>query len=185
MKIQIDTEILKKYDLTLGQFLILLSCYYDLDYKTIQEELHTKGLIEKNLFSDFPPIISNNTKELITKIIIESDDKLLNCGIDDFEELALKLQSYYPDGIKPGKTYSWRSTVDNVVRSLRILVARYNFRFTQEEAIQAVKEYVSSFQPPYTYMHTLQNFIFYSKKKEGQCEIESLFMTIIENNRSN
>ena len=49
--------------------------------------------------------------------------------------------------------------------------------------MQAVDEYVSSFKPPYTYMHTLQNFILYTKKENGKYEMESLFMTIIENNR--
>lgn len=183
MKIPINTNVLSKYNLTLGQYLVLLSSYYNLDYDTIKKELIDKRLAEINLFHDFPPIISDNTKSLIAKIIIESDDKLLSCPIKNFETLAETLQQYYPEGNKTGKTYLWRSTVDVIAQKLRTLVVKHDFIFTEEEAMQAVDEYVSSFKPPYTYMHTLQNFILYTKKENGKYEMESLFMTIIENNR--
>lgn len=178
MKIPINTNVLKKYDLSLEQFLVLLSGYFNLDYRKIHGELEEKKLIDRNLFSEFPPVLSDNTKNLVAKIIVESDDRLLNCPIKDFEALAENLQACYPDGIKPGKTYSWRGDVETIAQKLRTLVARFDFDFTEEEAISAVKEYVSSFQPPYTYMHSLRNFLLYTK-----CEPESLFMTIIENNR--
>lgn len=184
MKIPIDTDVLKKYDLSLGQYLVLLSGYYGLDYTKVQEELVEKKLIDRNLFSDFPPILSNDTKDLIAKIIVESDDKLLSCPIKDFEALAKTLQQYYPEGIKPGKTYPWRGTVDEIAQRLRTLVVKYDFTFTVEEALEAIEEYVSSFQFPYTYMHTLKNFILYTKKDgDGLYVMESLFMTIIENKR--
>ena len=62
---------------------------------------------------------------------------------------------------------------------------KYNFPFTEEEAMTAIDEYVGSFKAPYTYMHTLRNFILYTKKENGKYEMESQFMTIIENNREN
>lgn len=179
MKIPINTEVLKKYDLSLGQFLVLLSGLYNLDYSSIQKELEERGLVERNLFSDFPPVLSENSKNLVANIIVESDNRLLDCPIKDFETLAKKLQECYPDGIKPGKTYSWRGDTETIAQKLRALVARCNFTFTEEEAVDAVREYVSYFCPPYTYMHTLRNFLLYSKG-----ETESLFMTIIENNRA-
>lgn len=179
MRITIDTEILRKHNLSLGQFIILLTSYCSLDCQKIKEELIEKGFAERNLFQEFPPIISDNIKNLIAKILVESDEKLKNCPIKDFEALAVSLQNIYPDGIKPGKTYSWRGTVDVIAQKLRTLVATYNFSFTEEEAINATKEYVSSFKPPYTYMHTLRNFLLYNK-----ADIESIFMTIIENNRA-
>jgi hypothetical protein len=186
MKITINTDVLKKYNLSFGQYMVLLTSYYNLDYGEIQQELESQGLVDKNLFKDFPPIISDNIKNLIAKIIIESDDKVLNCPIKDFDDLARKLQEVYPDGVKSGKTYTWRGTVDVIAQKLRTLVVKYDFSFTEEEAISATKEYLSSFQVPYTYMHTLRNFILYTKRTEdGKYEMESIFMTIIENNREN
>lgn len=184
MKLTIDTDVLKKYDITLGQFVVLLASYYNLNYEKLMDELLYKDLAGKNVFKNFPPVISDNTKSIIAKILIESDDKLSECSINNFEKLAEKLQEEFPKGIKPGKTYPWRSTVEEIAQKLRILVVRHNFVFTEEEAIEAVRDYVASFKAPYTHMHTLKNFILYTRKnEEGDYEMESIFMTIIENNR--
>lgn len=184
MKITINNDILKKYNITFGEFIVLLGSYYNFDYKNVHEGLEKKKLIEKNLFSDYPPIISDNTKKLIAKILAESSDAVQNCPISDFEDLAERLQYCYPDGIKAGKTYPWRSDIETIAQKLRTLVAKYGFTFTEEEAIEATAEYVQSFTPPYTYMHTLRNFILFNKKDaSGHYEMESIFMTIIENNR--
>jgi hypothetical protein len=182
MKITINTDVLRKYNLSLGQYLVLLSSYYNIDCQGIQNELVNQGLAERDLFKEFPPVISDNTKNLIAKIMVESDDRAVQSGID-FDKLALHLQAFYPDGIKPGKTYPWRGNAEEIAQKLRTLVVKYNFTFTIEEANQAVEEYVASFKAPYTYMHTLKNFILYTKKENGKYEMESLFMTIIENNR--
>ena len=184
MKIPINTDVLKKYNLSLGHYLILLLSYYGIDTQKSQRELEEMHLAEKDLFNGFPPVISDNTKSLVAKILVESDDKLLSCPIKDFESLAETLQQFYPDGVKAGKTYSWRGTVDEIAQKLRTLVVKYDFSFTPQEAMEAIEEYVSSFKPPYTYMHTLRNFLLYIKKdKDGHYEMESIFMTIIENNR--
>ena len=183
MKLTINTEILKKYNLTLEEYLVLLTGYYGKDYSRGCDSLLDKGLISPNLFYQTAIVLSDNTKNLIAKIMMESDDRAVNSGID-FEGLAAKLQSVYPAGIKPGKTYSWRGTIEEIAQKLRTLVVKHDFTFTEEEAIAATKEYVSCFQSPYTYMHTLKNFLLYTKKdEEGRYEMTSDFMTIVENNR--
>lgn len=183
MKITINTEVLKRYKLSLGEFLVLLLSHYKQDYISSYDSLVNKGLAEKDLFKEFSPVLSDNTKNLVARILIESDDKAINCGLD-IEGLAKKLQELYPDGIKAGKTYKWRGELDEITFKLLTLIVRYDFLFTEEEAIAAVKEYVSSFQAPYQYMHTLKNFLLYvSKEASGHYEVESMFMTIIENNR--
>lgn len=183
MKITINTNVLNKYNLSIGHYIVLLASYFNCNYDNIISELESKGLVEKNLFSNFPPIISDNTKNLIAKILMESDDKVINCGFD-IDNLAYKLQSLFPDGNKSGKTYSWKGKTDDIAQKLRTLIAKYNFSFTEEEAINATKEYVDSFKAPYQFMHTLKNFLLYTKKDlNGHYEMESMFMTIIENNR--
>ena len=184
MKITINTDVLRKYNLSLGQFIVLLTSYYSLDCQRIHDELIRMKLAEKDLFKGFPPVLSDNTKNLIAKIMVESDDRAVQSGID-FDSLAETLQAYYPEGNKPGKTYSWRGNKEEIAQKLRTLVVKYNFTFTEEEAMTAIDEYVGSFKAPYTYMHTLRNFILYTKKENGKYEMESQFMTIIENNREN
>ena len=178
MKITINTEVLKKHNLSLGEFLVMLIGYYDIDIHNCQDCIIKKYLAEKNLFKDTSIVLSDNSKSLVARILMESDDRAISSGID-FEGLAEKLQEIYPNGIKAGKTYSWRGTIEEIAQKLRILVVLHNFRFTEEEAIKATKEYVGSFESPYKLMHTLKNFILYTNK-EG---MESMFMTIIENNR--
>ena len=185
MKLTINTDVLRKYNISLEQFVVLLTGYYGLDCQKIHDELVNKGLAERDLFKGFPPVLSDNTKNLIAKIIIESDDRIVNCSIRDFDALAETLMQHYPEGNKPGTTYPWRSTVDEIAQKLKTLVVKYNFHFTLEEAENAVMEYVNTFKD-YKYMALLRNFILTTYKDDnGKLELNSLFMTIIENNREN
>ena len=52
MKITIDTDILNKENISLGEFLVLLMAFYGINYKEINEEVVSKGLISNNLFKD-------------------------------------------------------------------------------------------------------------------------------------
>lgn len=177
-------DILKKHNLSLGEFLVLLMSHYGESYIDSYDSLVTKGLAGKNLFKEFTPILSDNTKNLVAQILMESDDRIINCGID-IDSLAIRLQELFPNGIKPGKTYPWRGKTEEIAQKLRALIVKYDFLFTEEEAIDAVKEYVGSFMAPYQFMHTLKNFLLFTKKdSQGHYEMESIFMTIIENNRA-
>ena len=178
MKITINTDILKKHNLTLGEFLIMLLGYFDIDLQSVQDTIVNKSLADKNLFKEMGIILSNNSKDLIARILMESDDKAIKSGIN-FEQVAEKMMNCYPSGNKPGKSYSWRSTIEEIAQKLRTIVVKYDFLFTEEEAVNAVREYISSFTPPYKDMLLLRSFIL----RTSQDEIESLFMTIIENNR--
>lgn len=182
MKFTINTEVLSKYNLTIGEFLLMLLGYHEINYDSVYKRLADSHLIEPNLFNKTSVVLSNNSKDLVARILTESDDKIFKSSID-FDNLAKKLQEIYPDGIKAGKTYSWRGKTEEIAQKLRVLVSRFNFEFTEEEAIAATKEYVQSFKPPYTVMHTLRNFLLYTTVVDGQYEIESQFMTIIENRR--
>lgn len=182
MKLTINTDVLSKENLTLGEFLLLLMNHYGEDYSTCFDKLVKAGLIEPNLFKAMSAVLSNNTKNLIAKILMESDERAVKSGID-FDSLADKLRECYPEGIKPGTTYEWKGKTEEIAQKLRTLVVKYDFAFTEEEAIAAVREYVGTFKG-YMYMQLLRNFILNTRKdSDGRIEIESLFMTIIENNR--
>ena len=181
MKLTINTEVLSKYNLSLNEFLLLLLGYYNTDYIDVFNDLVSRGLIEENVFKNVSAILSDNTKNLIAKILIESDDKAANSGLD-FEDIALKMMSCYPSGNKPGTTYKWQGTVEDIAQRLRTLVVTYDFDFTEEEAVRATEEYVSHFKN-YKEMSLLRNFIFKVVKEGDEKSINSSFMTIIENLR--
>ena len=113
---------------------------------------------------------------------MESDDRAIKSGLD-FSKLADSLRECYPKGNKPRTTYSWQGSTEEIAQKLRILVVKYDFQFTEAEAISAVKEYVASFKN-YKYMQLLKYFILKTTDDgQGHKMIDSLFMTIIENNR--
>lgn len=182
MNITINTKILQKHDLSLGEFLLMLIGYFEIDLDECHSTIIRKALAEKNVMKNMGIILSNNNKDLVAQILLESNEKVINSGID-FEDLAIKLMNCYPKGNKPGTTYPWRGTIDVIAHKLMTLVAVYDFTFTPEEAIQATKEYVSSFKQPDSSMLLLRSFILSTKKTSNDKDISSLFMTYIENNR--
>ena len=184
MKITINTKILQKHRLSLGEFLLMLSGYYDIDLQECYEGILKKSLAEKNIRKDIGIILSNNSKNLVARIFMESNEKVLKSGID-FESLAGKLMEIYPKGYKPGSTHLWRSDIETIAQKLRVLVALHGFEFTEEEAVKAVSDYVSQFKQPYKEMLLLRSFILTTakSKSDNTSEVSSLFMTYIENGR--
>ena len=183
MKITINTEVLKKQHLTMGDFLVMLIGYYGINYKETLDKLIRDGTLEKNVFNPYDMVLSNNTKNLVAGILLESNEKANSLGID-FEALAEKLQGIYPDGMKPGTSYYWRGDTTTIAMKLRALVAKHGFTFTEEEAVKATKGYVDSFKgKDLKQMSLLATFILKTKRQPDGNEVDSMFMTIIENNR--
>ena len=184
MKLTINSEILKRKGLSFGDFLVMLLGYYGIEYDSTHDSLVERKLVEPDVFTKCSIVLSDNSKSLVSEVLIGSDEKVANCGID-FDRLAEMLQMLYPNGIKPGTTHEWRGKSSReIAQKLRLLVARYDFLFTEKEAMDAVKEYMGSFTPPYTDMQLLRNFILNTQKAfDGTLGMESMFMTIIENNR--
>lgn len=179
MRLTIDTNILLKYKLTLGEFLLLLIGYFEIKAKESRNKLIFKNIGEEDWRDEYSLILSDNTKNLVAKILIESNPKLDKSPVKDFNVLALQLINIYPEGSKEGTTYSWRGTVEEIAQKLRVLIVQYDFIYTEEEAVQATKQYVSSFKDDKTHMKLLKYFILKTKNEE----ISSDFMSIIENNR--
>lgn len=183
MNITINSDILSRYNLTVGQFLILLMGYQSESYGSCYTELKKKQLVEPNLFESCSVVLSDKTKNFVANIIVESDDRIINSHID-FNKLAETLIGIYPKGVKPGTTYKWGSTVEDISQKLKTLFVAHDFVFTEDEAIKATEEYVNSFKDK-KFMHLLRNFLLKEfKDEDGSTQLESQFMTIIENNRN-
>lgn len=180
MNITINTDVLQRRNLSLEEFLVLLAEYYNINLKDTINHLILKKIVEKSNHPSSLVVLSNNSRNLVAQILVESNSKVINSPLD-FNALALKLQSLYPEGIKPSTTYSWRGNTEDIAFKLRVLVAQYDFAFTEQEAIDATKEYLNSYKDS-KYLQLLPYFIL-KTAKDG--EISSLFMTLIENSRQN
>jgi hypothetical protein len=180
MKITVDDHVLENNNLTLGEFLVLWLNARDEDIIACSESLIAKGLANKNLVEEGKLVLSNNTKELVSSIIIESD-KAVDNKEEWFNNIANKLREIYPKGKKSGTSYMWRDSTAVIARKLKTLVAKYGYNFTEEQAIKATEEYVKSFGGDYRYMQLLKYFILKTVNNAGEIEIRSDFMSYIEN----
>lgn len=179
MNISISEEILSKWNLTLQEFLFLLFNIKEGDTEECITSLINKGWAARNLYDQTKIVISNNRKDDVATILVDSekvDTKL------EFEDLADKLREIFPKGKKPGTTYMWRDTTAVIAKKLKILVTKYNCKFTEEQAIKATQAYVSSFNGNYKYMQLLKYFILKTPTNaSGDVELRSDFMSYIDN----
>jgi hypothetical protein len=175
-KVSINKDVLEKYNLSMDEFLVLLLTYNKANIQEVKQSLVEKGLADFSVFDD-ELVISSATKDLITSISIDSDVKVLSKD-KEFKELADKLKELFPKGKKAGTTYMWRDSTAVIARKLKTLVVKYDYQFTEEQAIKATKAYVESFNGDYTYMQLLKYFIL---KSLPDGEIKSDFMSYIEN----
>lgn len=175
-KVSINKDVLEKNNLSMDEFLVLLLTYNKANIQEVKQSLVEKGLADFSVFDD-ELVISSTTKDLITSISIDSDVKVLSRD-KEFKELADKLKELFPKGKKAGTTYMWRDSTAVIARKLKTLVVKYDYQFTEEQAIKATKAYVESFNGDYTYMQLLKYFIL---KSLPDGEIKSDFMSYIEN----
>lgn len=179
MNISINEEVLSKWDLNIKEFLFLLFNVKDGDIQECISSLVSKGWVDKNLYDSTKVVISNNRKEDITTILVDSEKTETKF---EFEELANKLREVFPKGKKPGTTYMWRDTTAVIAKKLKILVTKYNCKFTEEQAIKATQAYVNSFGGNYKYMQLLKYFILKTPTNaSGDVELRSDFMSYIDN----
>lgn len=175
-KISINKDVLEKYNLSMDEFLVLLLIYNKANIHEVRESLVNKGLADYSVVDD-TLIISSITKDLITSVTIDSDVTVISKD-KEFKELAEKLKEIFPKGKKAGTTYMWRDSTAVIARKLKTLVVKYDYEFTEEQALKATKAYVESFNGDYTYMQLLKYFIL---KTMPDGEIRSDFMSYIEN----
>lgn len=181
MKWTIDSTVLEKYNLSMDEFILLLFLARGGDIQKCLSSLLAKKWVDRNIFHPEQIVLSLETKETVQGILLDSD-KLVNGKQDDFNALADKLREIFPKGNKAGTNYNWRGSTAEIARKLKNLVVKYNCKFTEEEAIEATKAYVSSFNGDYKYMKLLKYFLLKTpRNNNGDVEIESEFMTYLEN----
>ena len=185
MDFHINKEILAKSGISVDMAFYLDSIYFDRPYTYDTFDLASKkGLITYNHLDRYnlpiQPKLTREGVELVESIFLNSEFKG-NKGIDTdrYDELADKLRELYPKGRKEGTSYLWRDSHAKIANKLRTLVKKYNFKFTDEQAISATKRYIESFNGNYSYMQLLKYFILKKDKDTG--EENSQLMSYIEN----
>lgn len=179
MRITIDEAVLQKNNLTLDEFLILYLCAKDIDIKKVVDDVISKKFADKDLKYTSNAVVSNNVKELLSAIIVDSDKKVEDKA-DWFSKVAKSLISVYPKGKKPGTNYYWTDSPAIIEKKLKTIVSKFGVTFSEEEAVEATKRYVKSFENgDKTLMHLLKYFILKTDKATG--DIKSEFLSYLAN----
>lgn len=185
MDFHINKETLAKSGISVDMAFYLASIYFDRPYTYDTFDVASKqGLITYNHLDRYnlpiQPKLTREGVELVESIFLNSEFKG-DKGIDTdrYDKLADKLRELYPKGRKEGTSYLWRDSHAKIANKLRTLVKKYNFKFTDEQAINATKRYIESFNGNYSYMQLLKYFILKKDKDTG--EENSQLMSYIEN----
>jgi hypothetical protein len=184
MKYCINPDECKNFNIGVDTFLYLLSLYLNkpIDKNTISE-ICKEGLVDIDGFDINQQFINPrlNMQGLDTVEEILANSKLITSNDTDtaFLNLAEQLIEIYPKGKKPGTSYMWRDSKSIIAKKLKNVANKYNISFTNQEAIDATRRYVASFNGNYTYMQLLKYFILKKDKFTG--EENSQFLSYLEN----
>ena len=170
MKIILDTEVCKKEgkDVDLMLYLVSLLSGSPITVNTF-EKARQKSLLKFDSPYDrrypFPGNISlSETGEYVAESAM-AESNSGNVSDERFNKLADKLRELFPAGKKPGYAYTWRDSTSCIADRLKKFFLKYDSdnKYTDEQVIQATKDYVASFNGNYTYMQLLKYFIWKNK----------------------
>lgn len=180
MKLVIDSEVCESKGLTLEEFIVLYLNSKNVDINKTINSIIEKKVAGKDLFNPNAVVLSSNSRKLLEEIILDSD-KTVAKNNKRLENLAEKLRELYPEGKKQGTQYYWRDSNSVIVKKLKALIKKYGDCFTDEQAINATKKYVESFNGNYQFMQLLKYFISKNVVKGGEIEETSQLLSYIEN----
>lgn len=147
------------------------------------QDVCARGLVEFDGFDlKRQPINARLTPsgvELIESIFLNSEFGVPGSDEDRYDKLAKKMQELFPEGKKPGTKLMWRDSQAIIAKKLKAVVKKYGAKFTDEQALEATKKYVESFNGDYQFMQVLKYFI--SKKNQLTGEETSQFLSYLEN----
>ena len=183
MKLFVDSD---KVDKDIGEdgLLYLTALYLGcvINKETI-DKLNNKGLIFINSFKDGIPDDVSPTKES-AEIVEGTNANMEISGKEDadrFNNLADKLRELFPTGRKPGTQLQWRDSTKIIAQRLKIFVKKFDVKFTDEQAIEATKKYISGFNGNYQFMLVLKYFIMKAGKEDGTSVVNSQLLSYMEN----
>lgn len=189
--------LLMLYDKSLDNSKVVLEVK-DTDIRGILDSLENKGYITSSIYAtDFetkPPykhtawsMVQKGKQALAANCVQDkamvkiANNKALTARCD---ALALKLMELYPTGTKPNTTLKWRGNQKAVSEKLKKLIQQ-GAVFTDEEAIEATKAYISAFNGFYTPMRVLPYFLSKNVIKGGEVEKVQDFLSYVEDLRNN
>lgn len=185
--ISLNKDAIANYNSTIEEAILMLCIHNNLDFTEAEKSLINKGLVTAERDENYQPVgwrLTRNGQQLLESIILDSDTH--KQPEERIASLAESLMEVFPKLKKSGTSRYFRGNAKDVALKLKKFFKFYGNKYTDEQIINAAKNYVESFNGNYTYMRILEYFIWKDERKlneEGNIYIEktSDLATWIEN----
>ena len=185
MKITIDEDACKKVKLSLPEVLMITLVKTGVNIETLLKQMKEKQiLVEEHTLLGTNLLVTQRWSDLSDKALLSADKSVPDNK--RLENLAKSLMEVFPSGKKEGTSQYWKGNLrDNTLRLAKFFKL-YGDKYTDEQMIEAAKNYVSSHNGKYQYMRVLKYFIWKDTRKvnsegEGYIEEVSDLAAFIEN----
>ena len=184
MKIEVNDEICKKYNLSIEEALVLIGLKYSSQevFQKLNKERFLLDLGSSIFNEETKYKLSRKANEVLSCILAESTDVVAK-RTTNIEELADKLREIYPNGKIFNTNYYYRCNRQDIINKLKTFFKMYGTKYTDEQIINATQKYVNSFNGNYTYLKLLKYFIWKDERLKGE-SLQSLLADFIENESS-
>ena len=176
MKYVLDDAVAEKMGLSLPEILALMLVKTGADIKLIFSELVSKEAIVPIGAPPTRYMLTQRWSDLCDNVLLTSDKYVPS--EDVIVPIAEKLMQIFPQGKKPGTPYYWKCNKREVTLKLKSFFKLYGNTYTEEQIINAARDYVDSFNGDYRFMRLLKYFIW---KKDGEQGEISELATFIDN----
>lgn len=185
MKLTIDENACKKVKLSLPEVLMITLVKTGVNIETLLKQMKEKQiLIEEHTILGTNLLVTQRWSDLSDRALLSADKSVPDNK--RLENLAKSLMEVFPAGKKEGTSQYWKGNLrDNTLRLAKFFKL-YGDKYTDEQMIEAAKNYVSSHNGKYQYMRVLKYFIWKDARKvnsegEGYIEEVSDLAAFIEN----
>ena len=184
MKIEVNDEICKKYNLSIEEALVLIGLKYSSQeiFQKLNKERFLLDLGSSIFNEETKYKLSRKANEVLSCILAESTNAVAKRSTN-IEELADKLREMYPNGKIFNTNYYYRCNRQDIINKLKTFFKMYGTKYTDEQIINATQKYINSFNGNYTYLKLLKYFIWKDERLKGE-SVQSLLADFIENESS-
>ena len=185
MKITIDEDACKKVKLSLPEVLMITLVKTGVNIETLLKQMKEKQiLVEEHTLLGTNLLVTQRWSDLSDKALLSADKSVPDNK--RLENLAKSLMEVFPAGKKEGTSQYWKGNLRDNTLILAKFFKLYGDKYTDEQMIEAAKNYVSSHNGKYQYLRVLKYFIWKDTRKvnsegEGYIEEVSDLAAFIEN----
>ncbi len=176
MKYTIDSTVAEEMGLSISQILALMLIKTGENISEVLKKLEEKEAVVAIDDSKLDYRITQRWNDLCDNVLLTSDKYVPKEDI--IVPIAEKLMQIFPKGKKPGTPYYWKCNKREVSLKLKSFFKLYGNTYTEEQILNAARDYVDSFNGDYRFMRLLKYFIW--KKDGDQGEVSEL-ATFIDN----